>query len=157
MTAQALDIALNALTLGNHRGYSTHYVHYTISFVQSVQASIAFETQAPGNGLDMWQEVRRIRADHSRDGDQEDAFWLASADGNVAVGLMAENRAEEGLKILEGLVDNPIVHENHDIYLENACTSLKLCERFHDALVYSGKALEAARGSRGPESEQVAQ
>lgn len=156
MLEQALTIAQEALKSGDHAGYSTHYLHFEISFIRSVQGSIAFETQAVGHGLDLFLEVQDIRARYARPDDAEDQFWLASAQANVAAPLMAEGRSQEALEILEKLLKRPDLTSNHDVYLENISLCLRLLGRYQEALAYSLKALDAAERMKGRDSEQVA-
>ncbi|XDG08063.1 hypothetical protein ABKA04_007678 [Annulohypoxylon sp. FPYF3050] len=86
----------------------------------------------------------------------EDDKWIAAAEGNLAVSLMASGRAEEAYEIISRLRLRDDMQSNLDVYLRNICLCLLILGRIDEALSANNEALQVARTKRGDSSEQVA-
>ncbi|KAI1455468.1 hypothetical protein F4805DRAFT_435660 [Annulohypoxylon moriforme] len=156
MAEQSISICDLALKNKTHPGYSTFYVQDMISHLYNVLATIERERPGPDFGLSLSEEVRDIRVRNKRPSKTEDDMWIAAAEGNLAVSLMASGRATEACEILLRLRQRDDMKANLDIYLRNTCLCLLMLGRIDEATIVNTEALNAAKEKRGESSEQVA-
>lgn len=156
MITQVLSKTLAAIDSGVHPGYSYLHAMYTSSFLFSVQGSIAYEMNMPGHGYDIFVKTKSVRQQLADERITDDTRWLGYADGNIAVALTAEGRAEEALPLYLDLIEREDVKPNRDVYLSNLCICFYLLGRYEDALEYAARALELVKEVRGVDSVQVA-
>ncbi|KAI2462929.1 hypothetical protein F4781DRAFT_441392 [Annulohypoxylon bovei var. microspora] len=156
MTEQAIDICDVALEQKYHPGYTRFYIEYMKSHLYNVLATI--EREQPGHdfGICLSEKVRDIRINNRRRSNPEDDRWIAAAEGNLAVSLMASGCAKEGYEIILRLKQKDDMKANMDIYLRNECLCLLILGRIDEALTTNGEAFNAAKELRGESSEQVA-
>ncbi|KAL9077566.1 MAG: hypothetical protein Q9157_003318 [Trypethelium eluteriae] len=154
---KALKICDKALRTGVHPGYSAWFVRDLLSYLYNVQASAEFEMGSPDSSLALHVKIRDIRKANKRLGNPDDETWIAAANGNIAVSLMAENRANEAFCILTDLLERDDLASNRDFYyLNNTSLCLRLLGRFDEALQFCERATAAARELHGDESIAMA-
>ena len=156
MAEDALELCGESLTTSRHPGFSEWYVRDLTSHLYNVQASIMFETVSPDSGLGLHLKIKAIREDNKRPGNPEDLKWLAAADGNIAVSLMAESRPEEAYPILLELLQRKDMETNRDIYMSNICICLIQMQRFDKALNFCFESMATVQQLRGKYSAQMA-
>jgi len=139
-----------------HPGYSTWFVRDMVSHHYNVLATIEREQPSHDFGMSLSEKVRDIRINNRRASVPDDDMWIAAAEGNLAVSLMACGRAEDARGILLRLLQRDDINANEDVYLRNTCLCLIILEKLDEALAVNEKALLAARQRRGEFSEQVA-
>lgn len=149
LVEKALLICDRATETSDHPGYSPWFVQDMISHLINVEATIAREKPAADHGLVLSNQVCNIRVLNQRTGNEEDNFWIASAQGNLAVSLMGVERYEEALDILLDLVIRPDMKPNENIYLDNVCLCLTQLGRLDEALVYNERTIRAINSSQG--------
>lgn len=156
MAEQAIDICDLALKQKSHPGYSTWFVQDMISHHYNVLATVERERPGPDFGMTLSQKVLDIRINNKRIANPEDDRWIAAAEGNLAVSLMASGRAGEAYEIISRLRLRDDMQSNLDVYLRNTCLCLLILGRIDEALSANNEALQEARTKRGDTSEQVA-
>lgn len=156
MAKDAIALCDESLTTSKHPGFSEWYVRDLTSHLYNVQASIMFETVSPDSGLGLHLRIKAIREGNKRLGNSEDLKWLAAADGNIAVSLMAENRPEEAYPILLELLQRKDMETNKDIYMSNICICLMQMRRFGEALAFCFESMVTVQQLRGKCSAQMA-
>ncbi|KAH6626657.1 hypothetical protein B0J18DRAFT_455850 [Chaetomium sp. MPI-SDFR-AT-0129] len=154
MAYQSIDICDAALSQGSRVGYSGWFVRDMTSHVYNVLATIEREQPAHGSGVAMSEKVPDIRLSNRRISNPDDEMWIAAAEGNLAVSLMASGRVEE-FEIFVRLKQRLDMKANEDVYLRNTGLCLFLLGRFQEALPACREALNAARRKRGEFSEQI--
>ncbi|KAF2804621.1 uncharacterized protein BDZ99DRAFT_397743 [Mytilinidion resinicola] len=155
LASDAILICEKALLLSNHPGYSEWYVKDQLGHLYNVRASVAYETGKTGDALNLHSKIKSMRLANMREGNLDDK-WLAAADGNLAVSLMAEGKPEIALPLVLSLLERPDMGPNEDVYLNNACVCHMLLGDYVNALKYGSKAMAAVRRLRGEESAQMA-
>lgn len=156
MAENAIVLCGESLTTSKHPGFSEWYVRDLTSYLYNVQASIMLETVSPDSGLGLHLKIKAIREDNKRPGNPEDLKWLAAADGNIAVSLLAESRPEEAYPILLELLQRKDMETNRDIYMSNICICLIQMQRFDEALVFCFESMATVQQLRGKHSAQMA-
>lgn len=156
MACQSIEICDAALSQGSHPGYSGWFVRDMTSHLYNVLAKIEREQPAHGFGVTMLEKVLDIRLSNRRVSNLDDEMWVAAAEGNLAVLLMASGRVEEAFEILVRLRRRPDMEANGDLYLRNTCLCLFMLGRLDEALSTGREALDSVRQKRGESSEQVA-
>lgn len=141
MADQSISICESALETGNHPGFSAWYVKDMISHYVNLKASVDRETPSADHGLGLSESVLSIRRDNLRPDVPTDHTWVAAAEGNLAVSLMAVDRADEALSILQCLVEREDMRPNEGIYLRNLYLCLAKLGRFEEALEVASSAL----------------
>jgi tetratricopeptide (TPR) repeat protein len=126
------------------------------SHLYNVLATIEREQAAHGWGIPISEKVLTIRRNNRRMSNPDDEMWIAAAEGNLAVSLMASGRVGEALEILSRLRQRADMEANRDVYLRNTCLCLLILGRNEEALSTCREAFDAARQKRGDSSEQVA-
>ena len=153
---RAISICEEALKDGEHPGYSEWFVRDMISHHVNTKASVAREQPSADHGLKLSQEVCLIRRQNRREGVVEDDTWIAAADGNLAVSLIAMERFTEALEILQPILDRPDMRSNDDIYMSNACLCYLNMGLLDKALALSFSAADAVTRLRGDDAAQMA-
>ena len=115
MAKDAIALCDESLTTSKHPGFSEWYVRDLTSYLYNVQASITLERVSPDSGLSLHLKIKAIREGNKRLGNSEDLKWLAAADGNIAVSLMAENRPEEAYPILLELLQRKDMEDRKSV------------------------------------------
>jgi hypothetical protein len=156
MAKDAIVLCEESLTTSKHPGFSEWYVRDLTSYLYNVQASITLERVSPDSGLGLHLKVKAIWEYNKRLGNPEDLKWLAAADGNIAVSLMAESRPEEAYPILLELLQRKDMETNRDIYMSNVCICLIQMQRLDEALVFCFESMVAVQQLRGKYSAQMA-
>ncbi|CAM1508137.1 Fc.00g049850.m01.CDS01 [Cosmosporella sp. VM-42] len=156
MADRAISLCEEALKCGEHPGYSEWFVRDMISHHINTKASIAREQPSADYGLELSQEVCRIRQENRREDVADDDTWIAAANGNLAVSLIAVGRYQAALEILHTMLDRPDLRSNDDIYMSNACLCYLSMGLIDEALTFSGYAADAVRRLRGDDSAQMA-
>lgn len=156
MTTKGVAICEHALGDNTHPGYSEWAATDMISHLLNIKAAIAREGSVADHGVQLSRDVCKLRRENSREGDEEDEFWIAAAEGNLAVSLMAVGQAEEALEILLRLLDREDMEVNEDIYLSNTCLCLLHLGRLEEAERYGKLATEAVKRLRGDDTAQMA-
>lgn len=153
---KALLICNRAIKTSDHPGYSPWFVQDMTSHLINVQATIGREKPTADHGLWLSRQVCAIRELNQRPGNQEDAFWVATAQGNLAVSLMGIERYQDALDILLHLIIRPDMKPHEDIYLCNICLCLTHLDRLDEATVYNEKATHLIQTTKGDETVQMA-
>ena len=156
MAKDAIVLCEESLTASKHPGFSEWYVRDLTSYLYNVQASITLERVSPDSGLGLHLKIKEIREDNKRPGNPEDLKWLAAADGNIAVSLMAESRPEEAYPILLELLRRKDMETNRDIYMSNICICLIQMQRLGEALEFCFESMVVVQQLRGKCSAQMA-
>jgi len=155
MAQQCIDTYLAALEDGQHAGYSEHYIKDMITHQYNVISAIQVAKGSADSGLALQQKILDLRLENQRDGDEEDAFWLSAAEGNLAVSLMANGRAEEARDIIETLLNRPNMKSLQDLYLRNLGIALTIMGQFEQARETLQRTLRITLEMRGKESAEM--
>lgn len=156
LSDDAIHMCENALKRNQHAGYSKWFVKDMISHHVNTKATIDRELPSIDHGLRLSQQVCRIRRQNKRTGSQDDEMWIAAADGNLAVSLLATGKPEEALVVLLSLLEREDMRANEDIYLSNTCLCYLILDRLDDAWEYGKRAAESIRLRRGDNNAQTA-
>ena len=156
LSQKAIAMCEKALQTGIYPGYSERLVREISSYLYNVIASVEFELSPPDSSLALYSKVRDIRESNKRPGNLEDEMWIAAANGNIAISLMAENRADDALIILRGLLARDDMKPNRDTYLNNTSLCLTLLGRLDEALEVCERAIDLVQELRGAKSIQMA-
>ncbi|OAQ60260.1 tetratricopeptide repeat domain-containing protein [Pochonia chlamydosporia 170] len=156
LSDDAIHMCENALKRNQHAGYSKWFVKDMISHHVNTKATIDRELPSIDHGLRLSQQVCRIRRQNKRTGSQDDEMWIAAADGNLAVSLIATGKPEEALVVLLSLLEREDMRANEDIYLSNTCLCYLILDRLDDAWKYGKRAAESTRLRRGDNNAQTA-
>ncbi len=156
MVEQSIKICDAALQHASHPGYSRWLVRDTLSHQYNVLATIEREQPAHDFGIALSKRVRDIRIENCCPSGAGDDMWIAAAEANLALSLMAKGRAEEAYEILQRLGQRDDMKANEDICMRNTCLCLFILGRLDEALAVNRNALNAASRKRGESSEQVA-
>lgn len=156
LVEKALLICNRAIKTSDHPGYSPWFVQDMTSHLINVQATIGREKPTADQGLCLSKQVCAIRELNQRPENQEDAFWVATAQGNLAVSLMGIGRYQEALDILSPLLSRPDMMPHEDIYLCNICLCLTHLDRLDEATFYNEKATHVIQTTKGDETVQMA-
>ncbi|KAI0886344.1 uncharacterized protein GGS22DRAFT_179230 [Annulohypoxylon maeteangense] len=156
MAEQAISICNLALQEKSHLGYSVFFIQDMISHHFNVLATIERQRPGPDFGISLSEKVRDIRVRNRRPSNPQDDMWIAAAEGNLAVSLMASGRATEAYEILLRLRQRDDMKANLDAYLRNSCLCLLILGRVDEAMAVNDEALDTATAKRGESSEQVA-
>lgn len=156
LVEKALLICNRAIKTSDHPGYSPWFVQDMTSHLVNVQATIGREKPTADHGLCLSKQVCEIRDLNQRPDNDEDAFWVANAQGNLAVSLMGIERHQEALDILFHLVSRPDMKPHEDIYLCNTCLCLTYLDRLDEAMDYNERATHVIQATKGDETVQMA-
>lgn len=156
LVRKALLVCSRAIKTSDHPGYSPWFVQDMTSHLINVEATIGREKPTADHGFCLSKQVCAIRELNQRPGHDEDAFWVAAAQGNLAVSLMAIGRFQEALDILFHLISRPDMKPHEDIYLCNICLCLTHLDRLDEAMVYNEKAAYVIQTTKGDETVQMA-
>ncbi|KAI1407505.1 hypothetical protein F5Y13DRAFT_174564 [Hypoxylon sp. FL1857] len=156
MAGQSIEICDEALKQGSHPGYSAWFIQDMTSHQYNVLATIEREQPGQDFGVSLSEKVRDIRINNRRASNPEDDMWIAAAEGNLAVSLIACGRADEAYGILLRVRQRDDMRANEDLYLRNTCLCLLMLGKLDEALKVNDDAIKAARAKRGESSEQVA-
>lgn len=126
------------------------------SHLVNVQAAIGREKPIADHGLCLSKQVCAIRELNQRPEDHEDAFWVATAQGNLAVSLMGIGHYQEALDIFFHLISRPDMKPHEDIYLCNTCLCLTYLDRLDEAMDYNERATVVIQATKGEETVQMA-
>lgn len=140
MADRAIRICNAALSNGMHPGYSDWFVRDMITYQLNVLATIQREQPNGDHGLAYQQRVLEIRCANMRPENASDAFWVASAEGNLAVSLMDCGHVTESIEILENLQRKDGLRINADIYTANLGLAHALLGDFRAALKFTSEA-----------------
>lgn len=121
MLDAACEIIEGAAAHNDHPGYHRIYIDRLTADLYHIRGSIEYELNQSGHGMSWLMTSKRVRQrviEHEGS-NKNDMYELTVTNANIALTMMAENRAHQALPLIEELLNFPAEYVSKDIWTAN--------------------------------------
>jgi tetratricopeptide (TPR) repeat protein len=158
MLGPACEILENAATSSDHPGYHRIYVDRLAADLYQIRGAIEYELNQAGHGMSWLTTSKRLRQrviEHEKS-NENDIYELAVTNANIALAMMAENKAHEAIQWIEELLTFPADFVSKDIWTANLANLYWLLGDYERSLALSEHSFDLTREVHGMDSLRMA-
>jgi tetratricopeptide (TPR) repeat protein len=158
MLDTACEILEGAAAHNDHAGYHRIYIDRLTADLYQICGSIDYELNQPGHGMS-WlarSKALRQRVIEYEQSIENDVYELTVTNANIALTMMAENKAQEALIWIEELLAYPTERVSKDIWTANLSNLYWLLGDYERSLALAQHSFDLTRKAHGMNSLRMA-